>query len=251
MGQSPCPTCMEDIMCADRFTERTHAYIAAKYYVHLTKAFEERGRKAFLHATQYYGMQRGRRMAQRAIRDGKELTQETYNYYGEWVATEEIRAEGIANRSECQPDGSLHIFSCPWYVQFRDMGLTEAGELYCSDLDSSISRGFNPGLGYVVEQTLYHADCCIHRLLHDDMNAGSGRGKNPEGLRSFEFHCAHLYWAYNEVTLAIFGEDGDKVNSQVLQDFEKDYGKEMADRIRGYQRVNFNVCEGFRIEHLP
>lgn len=32
------------------FNERVHAYIAAKYYVHLTEHFGERGKKAFLHA---------------------------------------------------------------------------------------------------------------------------------------------------------------------------------------------------------
>ena len=56
------------------FNERVHAYIAAKYYVHLTEHFGERGKKAFLHATQYYALQRGRRMAQRAIRDGQRIT---------------------------------------------------------------------------------------------------------------------------------------------------------------------------------
>ena len=60
------------------FNERVHAYIAAKYYVHLTEHFGESGKKAFLHATQYYALQRGRRMAQRAIRDGQELTQAMY-----------------------------------------------------------------------------------------------------------------------------------------------------------------------------
>ena len=57
------------------FNEKVHAYIAAKYYVYLTEEFGRRGELAFLHATQYYASQRGRRMAQRAIRDGEELTQ--------------------------------------------------------------------------------------------------------------------------------------------------------------------------------
>ena len=65
------------------FNEKVHAYIAAKYYMTLTDAFGERGRQAFIHATRHYAMQRGRRMAQRAIRDGQPLTQASYNYYGE------------------------------------------------------------------------------------------------------------------------------------------------------------------------
>ena len=64
------------------FTELSHAFIAAKYYVYLKEIFGDRGEAAFLHATRYYGEQRGRRMAQRAIRDGKPLTYETYCQYG-------------------------------------------------------------------------------------------------------------------------------------------------------------------------
>ena len=102
------------------FNEKVHAFIAARFYVRLTEAFGERGRKAFVHGTQYYAEQRGRRMAQRAIRDGYELNYETYLQYGEWVNTEEIINEGCANRSEIKeysPDYTIHIHQCPWYTQ--------------------------------------------------------------------------------------------------------------------------------------
>lgn len=225
------------------FNEKVHAYLAAKYYVYLTKEFGERGKKAFLHATQYYALQRGRRMAQRAIRDGRDLTQETYNYYGEWVNTEDVKKSGCANKMEQRPDGALVVTVCPWHTQFQEMGLSEAGAAYCMDLDASISRGFNPFLGYQVDQTLHQGDCCIHRLLTGDICEGAKKGKNPEGLKSFEYHCAHLYWAYHEVTEAIFKEEGVKVNEQVLKDFMEEYGQEMADAIWKYRNTNFNVCD--------
>ena len=78
------------------FNEKVHAYIAAKFYVYLTEAFGERGKMAFIHATQYYAEQRGRRMAQRAIRDGEPLTPANYYRYGEWVGTEDMKAEGCS-----------------------------------------------------------------------------------------------------------------------------------------------------------
>ena len=55
------------------FNEMTHAFLAARYYIRLTEQFGDRGWEAFIHGIQYYGSQRGRRMAQRAIRDGKPL----------------------------------------------------------------------------------------------------------------------------------------------------------------------------------
>lgn len=46
------------------FNEKVHAFIAAKFYVYLTEAFGERRlSRAFIHGTQYYAEQRGRRMA--------------------------------------------------------------------------------------------------------------------------------------------------------------------------------------------
>ena len=56
------------------FNESVHAFIAARYYVRLQEAFGTRAEPAFIHAVQYYAGQRGRRMAQRAIREGKPLT---------------------------------------------------------------------------------------------------------------------------------------------------------------------------------
>ena len=105
------------------FTERVHAFIAARFHTRLIETFGERGRKAFVHGTQYYAEQRGRRMAQRAIRDGMELDYPTYLQYGEWVNTPEIIEEGIANRREpvaISPDYTLHIHCCPWHTQFKE-----------------------------------------------------------------------------------------------------------------------------------
>ncbi|MFR8777845.1 MAG: L-2-amino-thiazoline-4-carboxylic acid hydrolase, partial [Enterocloster sp.] len=121
------------------FNEMTHAFLAARYYIRLTEQFGDRGREAFIHGIQYYGSQRGRRMAQRAIRDGKPLTYENYCRYGEWVNTEEIKAMGAANRVEIggyDPDYIMNIYSCPWFAQFQKMGAGEAGKAYCSVLDA-------------------------------------------------------------------------------------------------------------------
>ena len=55
------------------FSERTQVFIVASYYKHLTETFGERGKAAFLHWVKHYAMQRGSRMAQRAIRAGETL----------------------------------------------------------------------------------------------------------------------------------------------------------------------------------
>ena len=98
MGK-PCPLLQMPFSAISAMSLRKAiASILARYYIRLTEQFGDRGWEAFIHGIQYYGSQRGRRMAQRAIRDGKPLTYENYCRYGEWVNTEEIKAMGAANR---------------------------------------------------------------------------------------------------------------------------------------------------------
>ena len=66
--------------------------------------------------------------------------------------------------------------------------------------------------------------------------------KKPEGLKNFEYHNAHSYWAYAEVCEAIFGEDGKKISKKVLADYAAEYGQEMADILAGYADTNFNMA---------
>ena len=226
------------------FNERTHAFISAKFHTYLSKEFGERGVKAFIHATQYYAGQRGRRMAQRAIRDGHELDFDTYLRYGEWMSTEDIKNAGDINDvvlKSLSPDYVMHIFRCPWHLQFEEMGLKEAGHEYCEHLDNSLCRGFNPYIPFSVEQTLHKSDSCIHRAAGANLKEDTDRQKKVEYIRDFEYHCAHVYWSFNEVTEAIFGEKGAQVNSQVLGDFADVYGQDMADTLTKYKHTNFNV----------
>ena len=227
------------------FNERVHAFIAAKFYTHLTETFGERGRLAFVPATQYYAEQRGRRMAQRAIRDGKALTYEVYCQYGEWVNTQEILDQGCGNKSELMslaPDYAVKITACPWHTQFAAMGLTEAGHEYCKHLDNSICRGFNPYLVYEVPQTLHKSDCCIHIVRDAGLSEASDTKKKMEYTKPFSYHCAHSYFAYSEVSVSIFGAKGEQIAAAVLADFEAEYGSEMADTLIAYKGTNFNVC---------
>jgi len=224
------------------FNEQVQAYIVAKYYDYLTKQFGEKGRAAFIHATRYYALQRGRRMAQRAIRDGEALTQANYNYYGEWVSSEEIKAKGIENKSVVINNGiAKKIIQCPWHSKFKEMGMLEAGNLYCTYLDEAISEGFNPKLGYIVKSNLNESDSCIHMLKSGNINEGANKGKNPSALMSFEYHCAHTYWAFHEVIVSIFQEPGEELCQKVLTDFIKEFGIKMAERIVKYKNINFNV----------
>ncbi|MDD6600761.1 MAG: L-2-amino-thiazoline-4-carboxylic acid hydrolase [Galactobacillus timonensis] len=229
----------------NEFNEKTHAYIAAKFYHYLKEQFGERGVAAFIHATQLYAQQRGSRMAQRAIRDGKPLNFATYQEYGEWKPTQYAIDHDCTNLSvveEWSPDLKTRILRCPWHDEFQQLGMQEAGDVYCQYLDRSICRGFNPDITYEVTQNLNSADSCIHVVHEAGFQDGENHRRHEQYVKDFEYHCAHSFWTYAKVTSAIFLSDGGSVIQNVIDDFSNDYSRGMLGRLMKYQNTDFNFC---------
>ncbi|MBR0135141.1 MAG: L-2-amino-thiazoline-4-carboxylic acid hydrolase [Clostridia bacterium] len=223
------------------FNEKTHAFIAARYYERLKEAFGEMGKAAFIHAVQYYAGQRGRRMAQRAIRDGKPLNHRTFLQYGELVTTSEVTpADG--ELISLSPDYEIHITNCPWHDQFRAMGCLEAGSVYCRYLDEALSRGFNPEIVFEAPVSLNNGSYCLHRVRGTYYDEYPSDPPKNEYKRDFSYHCGNLYWAFNKVTAAIFSSCGEEVNQLVMKDFCEAYGEKAAAELAGWERTDFNFC---------
>ena len=223
------------------FNEKVHAFIAARYYVRLTEGFAQRGQAAFIHAVQYYAGQRGRRMAQRAIRDGQPLTHATFLQYGELRMTDEVEPTQREVTS-IAPDYVLRITSCPWHDQFREMGCLEAGAVYCCHVDEALARGFSPDIDFHADANLNMSDCCIHRVKGVNDQELPNDLPREEYKRDFSYHCGHLYWSLSEVSAAIFGAQGEAIATGVLDDFVDAYGQAMADELASWRHTNFNVC---------
>ena len=249
------------------FNERMHAFMAAAFYRELTERFGERGLAAFRHATQYYGEQRGRRMAQRAIRDGRKLDFAAYREYSEWAPTPEMADRGwsgLSETRECPPDLELRITRCPWNIQFREMGLTAAGEVYCALIDRAICRGFNPELTFDVLQTLNTSDHCLQVMRgacitapgdsdtkgtedpEDPKEPGAAVIASCDRVKDFEYHCAHIFHAYASVAEAVFGEEGRAAETAVLDAFAAAYGQDRADAVMRYKKTDFNLYRPLR-----
>jgi len=228
------------------FTERHHAFIAAAFYDELTKAFGERGKSAFVMATQRYAEQRGSRMAQRAIRDGKPLNFTTYKEYGEWVNTKTIIDAGESNQSipmSYSPDFSYKVVRCPWAAEFKDLDMQEGGVCYCTHLDKSIARGFNPYLTFEVPQSMHDHEYCIQILRDANFTEDQKFERDEKNLRGFDYHCGHSYKTFSQITEAIFGSQGRKISTNVLERFAERYGRDMADKLFSYRNVDFDVID--------
>ena len=236
------------------FNEKLHAYIAARFYVRLTHTFGEKGKAAFIYATQYYAEQRGRRMAMRAIQDGQPLTYETYRAYGEWESTKDMQEEGCANRSETvstDPVYEFHVTVCPWHEEFKALGLEEAGLVYCAHLDNSIARGFNPYLVYEVPQTLHDCPFCVQKVSNLE---GLAPGQTEQGAfdpstarpeadrrRGFTYHCAHSYWSYARCAARIFGRAGRQLADEVLEDISGEWCASYSNFLLKYKADDFEM----------
>ena len=51
---------------------------------------------------------------------------------------------------------------------------------------------------------------------------------------------AHTY-SYNRVTEAVFGEEGKKINDEVLEAYGREYGAEAASILKSYENTDFNA----------
>ncbi len=228
----------------DAFTERHHAFISATYYRIMKAEQFPSFEGVFRMAMQLYAQQRGSRMAQRALRDGRPLDFASYRYYGEWEYTPQSRAENVvASDSAVEgEDLKLTITACPWSAQFLDMGLEEAATAYCDDLDQSIARGFNPYLRYDVLQTMHkNRDFCLHYQRDARLGQEEAYGPKDSGnILEFTYHVAHVYKTFSGLMTAIYKEKGQSLNSRVLEEFARQYGGDMAAELLKYRNHDFN-----------
>ena len=194
--------------------------------------------------TRFYAMQRGRRMARRALRDGKPLDYRTYQEYGEWAPSAHLKEAGQSNldrKLSYSPDLINEILRCPWHIQFCEMGCKEAGRAYCAHLDDSIAQGFSNEIFYEVKQTLHDHDSCIH-IIHDARyEQGESHPRKEEFVRPFSYHCAHLFFSFQK-NISIILQDED-IGNKVLDALERDYGKQMRDLLMTYENVDFEEID--------
>lgn len=226
------------------FTEKTQAFIVGKYYEKLWETKGEQGRKIFIHAVKHYAMQRGSRMAQRVLRDGEKLDYASFCRYGEWMPSREMTEAGdvCVKQVVCEtPDYEYHITRCPWHQQFRDMGLTEAGKLYCGCLDEAILRGFNDEISFHTLSTLHEGEACVFVIKDEEMPSAETLKPKEGAARDFLYHCAHTYYSFAEIVEAVLEEEGKEIVKEVLCDFKEAWGQMMADQLESYQAENFNI----------
>ena len=211
--------------------ERHHAYLIGLFYQVLRERRGADGIHCFVKATQFIAEQRGRRMALRALRDGKPLDYSTYMAYGEISFTLPNESQSVGEGLDCQ----LQVSRCVWQQVFQEMGLTDCGLTYCPQIDRGIVRGFNPDLQFELKSTLHDSPCCDLVFKEAALYAV----EPPEdGKRSWNYHCGHYYYGYSRCIQMVFA-DREELVRQVEEQFAQQYGKSALEAVLRWKTVCF------------
>lgn len=245
--------------------EHQHAWIVSSFYRLLTERFGDRGLDAFKMAAQAYGEGRGRRMALRALADGRPLDLAAYFAYGEYAST-----DAYFDVTMTDLDGAVYeeVTRCPWAEVFAQRGLKECGSAYCRIIDRAIVHGFNPDLVLDTVTTQHYQGACRF-VFHELGGAGAdaavaavaeGGAAGPAGrpgaleradalerqrgrdvTMSLAYHCAHAFAVFARVTCEAFGAAGEQVVAAVLDEFAAQFGPQMRAELLANARAPFDT----------
>lgn len=128
-----------------------HAALIGLTGKYLEELFKDYGEDIFINCVTKYARQRGRRMQQRAIRDGRTLDYETF------LAYSELSFETLPDDYEIQSEEPVLIKCCNrcrWDIGWKMFGLSKYGETYCKYIDMNLVQGFNPDMVMVTKSML-------------------------------------------------------------------------------------------------
>jgi hypothetical protein len=216
---------MNDPTITPRHHALLFAYLAREV---LEELGQEQGAGLLERAVWRYGLERGRRMAIRALADGHELTFRTYLAYGEWRHVDESAAgPSEVETLRSSPDLVRRVLTCPWHRAWTEADLLAYGQHYCRHIDRALVEGFNPALTLRVDDTLsaggpYCSFTYVEaHLSSDDLMAidRERRALASRVIMPWSYHLGHLYKTMGEVIAEAKGPMGELLVSDGFQSF--------------------------------
>lgn len=212
-------------------TARDHAYI---YGIITMEALDKypQAKESLISGIKLYGNQRGARMAQYARKMGEDLSMQHYLAFGEWSpAPGEMDIE-IPQET---PDAVWKVKKCPWNTEWTEKGMLEAGKLYCRYVDQALVAGFNRNLQLFIGMNQSNGDpyCYFkwqqadmtpeHKQANSELQGKIGKGR----IRSWEYHCAHIYKTlYQQLCEGIGTDKADLIYDAADKRIASELGKE-------------------------
>jgi hypothetical protein len=133
----------------------------------LERLGETEGRGLLKKAVEYFGRERGRRIAERVRSLGLPLTFRNWLIYGDIDANRNFAAQPDLD----QGDLMVRVENCTFYQAAREWGLEELAGLYCRYVDYAILEGYNPDIKLRLENRGQTGkDHCVFRYIMKESN---------------------------------------------------------------------------------
>ena len=212
-------------------TIEQHAVMAALLAKYAISEFGDDGRDAFVSGITRMGIERGTRMAARAILRGDRLDYVNYQAYGEWKPQPGQMDFAVA---ETQPETVTVARKCAWNEAWKKHGLEEYGKYYCVTVDDAIARGFWPDLRCDTHSNLSWgaSQCEFHwgvPMSEEDLKRLSDK-KAELGdtcVRDFNYHVGHVLCSIgDELRQRLGKEAGDRIVDSAVKEFTEIFGEE-------------------------
>jgi hypothetical protein len=232
---------------AEQYTVEQHAALIGLTGKCLDEFLGDYGKDVFINCITKYARQRGNRMRNRAIRDGRELNYETFLAYGE------LSFETLPGDYRVKSESPVYInccMRCRWDLGWKMYGLSEYGKAYCRYVDINLVQGFQPDMVMIAETMIGLGDeCCTFVNVGYEQTpeskeriAAMKRELNGRYVRDFAYHMGHWLHAAEEVTGGILNaEDFAAFDRKLKQDFAGLVGEEMADLVWQESEQDFDA----------
>ena len=127
----------------------------------MEKMGPEEGEKLLKEAVEFFGKERGRRIAQRVKQEGKPLTFRNWLIYTDIDSTRNFSAEPDIQDG----DLVLKVDNCTFYRAAEDWGLGEYAKIYCKYVDYAIHEGYGAGVRLdLKDRSSTGKDHCLFRF---------------------------------------------------------------------------------------
>ena len=146
--------------------------LAAQLFCSVAKPIMERlgpeeGKALMVEAIKDFGLQRGRRIAERVQSLGLPLTFKNWLIYGDIDSGKNFQAEPSVE------DGDLfvRVHNCTFYNAAEAWQLGDMAHLYCHNVDYAILEGYNPQIKLILEERQATGkDYCLFRYIMKEAN---------------------------------------------------------------------------------
>jgi hypothetical protein len=215
-----------------------HAVLAALLAKHAFLLRGSDGEAAYLAGVKRLGIERGTRMAYRALAKGEKLDIIAFFAFGEWTPDEGITMETKFTRKE--PSVVTCAEGCAWNDFWRKHALLEYGRLYCKVIDDALANGFYPEFHcHTLSNLSFDDNRCefdwgvpvsegdLSRLAR--LKAELGKSC----VKSFDYHTGHLIYSVGGEMADRLGSDGIQAVLNAEAEFASIFGNRALEIAKG------------------